>query len=107
MDFVVSTLSFKVELLLAFARARPSQRRGQDFLFASPAELLHLMSGQRAGYLLFLPNTENKLLPTWPLNMQGLILPPTKHLEVFLRGLGKLRSGKRHALPAGGVTVTP
>lgn len=25
------------------------QRRGQDFLFASPAELLHLISGQRAG----------------------------------------------------------
>lgn len=27
----------------------PPQRRGQDFLFASPAELLHLISGQRAG----------------------------------------------------------
>lgn len=47
------------------------------------------------------PNTENKLLPTWPLNMQGLILPPTKHLKMFLRGLGKLvGSRERHALPA-------
>lgn len=46
------------------------------------------------------PNTENKLLPTWPLNMQGLILPPTKHLAMFLRGLGELvGSRERHALP--------
>lgn len=46
------------------------------------------------------PNRENNssfkesaFLPAWSLNMHGLILPPTKHLEMFQRGTGV--EGKR------------
>lgn len=47
------------------------------------------------------PNTENNssfqgsaLLPTWSLNMHGLILPPAKHLRLFQRGTENLCEGE-------------